>query len=449
MDREQWSSKLGFIFAVAGSAIGLANIWRFPYIAGHYGGAAFVILYLVCLFAIGFPAFISEIVIGRKTHKNPAQAFKELGHSNTWGKIGGLTIVTGFLVSAFYSAVAGWISGYFFEAASGGLTHFTSHAETKAHYEALTQNPIWGVGFHLLFITSCCAVLYYGIKGGIERWNKVFMPLLFLILFTLVFYGLQMEGSGEGLSFLLTPDWSALSNEAIIVALGQSFFTLSIGQGTLVTYGSYLSKSERILSSSFPIVLMDTLVSLLSAIAIFTIVFSVGIAPDSGPALLFHTLPLVFSQIPGGYFVSVLFFLLVLLAALTSEISALEPSIAYLCDRKGWKRTSAVLAVGAASFLVGVPCALSTSLLKDYPIFSFPNFLEAMIYLCSNIMIPLGGLAAVILTGWRWGMNGFFTELFAESKGSGFVKSYFRWTILYLSPILIILVFLNEIGFFS
>jgi NSS family neurotransmitter:Na+ symporter len=449
MDREQWSSKLGFIFAVAGSAVGLANIWRFPYIAGHYGGAAFIILYLVCLFAIGFPTFIAEIVIGRKTHKNPAQAFKELGQSSNWGKIGGLTIVTGFLVSAFYSAVAGWISGYFVEAVSGALISFSSHAETQAHYEGLTQNPFWGVGFHFLFIASCSAVLYFGIKGGIERWNKVFMPLLFLILFALVFYGLQMEGSEKGLAFLLTPDFSALSNEAIIVALGQSFFTLSIGQGTLVTYGSYLSKNEHILSSSFPIVIMDTLVSLLSAVAIFTIVFSVGIAPDSGPALLFHTLPLVFSQIPAGYFVSVLFFLLVLLAALTSEISALEPSIAYLCDRKGWKRSSAVLAVGTASFLVGVPCALSTSLLKDFSIFSFPNILEAMIYLCSNVLIPLGGLAAVLLTGWKWGLNGFFAELFAESKGTGFVKSYFRWTLLYLSPLLIIVVFLNEIGFFG
>lgn len=448
MAREQWGSKIGFIFAVAGSAVGLANIWRFPYIAGHYGGAAFIVLYLVCLFAIGFPTFIAEIAIGRSTAKNPESAFLQLG-GKWWGKAGGATILTGFIVSAFYSAVAGWIMGYLVEAFQGTLIQFTTQEATQQHYTHLVENPVWAVGFHFLFLVTCVSVLYLGVKGGIERWNKVFMPLLFGILILLVFKGLSMAGGERGLSFLFTPDFNAINSEAFIVALGQSFFTLSIGQGTLVTYGSYLSKKEPILSSSFPVVIMDTVVSLLSALAIFTIVFSVGLEPDAGPALLFHTLPLVFSQIPAGYILSILFFLLVLLAALTSEISALEPSIAYLCDNRGWKRHQAVLAVGTLAFLVGVPCALSTNLLKDLPILGFPNFLEAVIYLCSNILIPLGGFAAVILAGWKWGIHSLLQELKTDAQESKPVRIYFYLTVKYISPILIIVVFLNSIGIFG
>lgn len=449
MKREHWGSRLGFIFAVAGSAVGLANIWRFPYITGHFGGAAFIILYLVCLMAIGIPAFISEITIGRKAQSNPAKAFRFLGHSKFWGKIGGGTLVTGFLVSAFYSAIAGWILGYLVEAVRGTLISFNHQQDTISHHQLLTENPLWGLTFHALFLFSAVGILYSGIKQGIERWNKLFMPLLFVILFILIGKGLTMTGSEQGLHFLFTPDFSKITGEAFMVALGQSFFTLSVGQGTLVTYGSYLSKSEKILSSSLLVVLMDTLVSLLSAIAIFTIVFSVGMAPDSGPALIFHTLPLVFSQISGGYLISVLFFLLVFLAALTSEISALEPSIAYFVENKGFSRRKAVTIVGITAFVIGVPSALSTSLLKDVTVFGFPNFLEGMIYLCSNILIPLGGFAAVLLTGWRWGISGFLEELFHGDKPSSLLKNYFTLFVRYISPLLIIIVFLHAIGFFD
>lgn len=449
MKREHWGSRLGFIFAVAGSAVGLANIWRFPYITGHYGGAAFVILYLVCLIAIGIPAFISEITIGRKAQSNPAKAFRFLGHSAFWGRLGGGTLITGFLVSAFYSAIAGWILGYLVEALRGNLIHFNHQQDTISHHQVLTESPLWGLTFHALFLFSSVAILYAGIKQGIERWNKLFMPLLFLILFVLIGKGLSMTGSEQGLHFLFTPDFSKITGEAFMVALGQSFFTLSVGQGTLVTYGSYLSKSEKILSSSVLVVLMDTFVSLLSAIAIFTIVFSVGMAPDSGPALIFHTLPLVFSQISGGYVISVLFFLLVFLAALTSEISALEPAVAYFVENKGFSRKKAVALVGLAAFAVGIPSALSTSLLKDVPVFGFPNFLEGMIYICSNILIPLGGFAAVLLTGWRWGIPGFLGELFHKENPSSLLKIYFSLFVRYISPLLILLVFLHAIGFFQ
>lgn len=449
MKREHWSSKLGFILAVAGSAIGLANIWRFPYITGTYGGAAFVILYLLCLLAIGFPVFISEIAIGRHTQANPAKAFAQLG-GKYWGWLGKMSILTGFLVSAFYSAIAGWILGYFFEAIQGSLVQFKGSEEAATHYSQLLSSPGWGIGFHALFLISCIAVLFFGVKKGIEKCNKFFMPLLFIILFALVGWGLFLPNSLESIRFLFQPDWSVLTPTALLVALGQSFFTLSIGQGTLVTYGSYLEKSESILSSSVPVVLMDTWVSILSALAVFTIVFSVGIAPDQGEGLLFNTLPIVFSQIPGGYIISILFFLLVVLAALTSEISALEPSIAYLTDQWKWKRSTAVLIVGLGAFLLGIPCSLSMNILKEWYLFGTTTFLHAMIYLCSNILIPLGGLAAVLLVGRKWGVTKFFEEMNLGTANSfqkdHFTQKYLHFCIRYLSPLLIIIVFLSAIG---
>lgn len=450
MKRDMWSSRLGFIFAVAGSAIGLANIWRFPYVVGNHGGAAFIAVYLICLLAIGFPVFMAEILIGRKTQLDPSGAFQMIGKKPFWGLAGKLTILTGFIVSSFYSAVAGWIVGYFFEALKGNLNRFENNAEAIAHHAALMSNPWWGVGFHALFLIACVSVLYLGVRKGIERYNKFFMPILFIILLILVVKGLFMPNALNSLSFLLKPRWELLTPAALLIALGQSFFTLSVGQGTLVTYGSYLSKDEPIVKSTLPVVIMDTVVSIFAALAVFTIVFSVGMSPDSGPALIFHTLPIVFSQIPGGYFLGVLFFLLVVLAALTSEISALEPTIAYLIDERGWKRHKAVIVSGLGSFLLGVPSALSSNLLKDVSIFGFPSFLDAIMFLCSDLLIPIGGFLAVILTGWVWGNKGALSELERGSdelfKNQVWLRYYFTFSFKFLSPILIIIVFLSALG---
>lgn len=450
MKRDAWGSRIGFILAVAGSAIGLANIWRFPYIVGNHGGAAFIFVYLICLLAIGFPVFMSEILIGRRAALDPSGAFLLLGKKPFWGICGKLTILTGFIVSSFYSAVAGWIMGYFVEALKGNLNRFQNHQEAIAHHASLSSNPLWGVGFHGLFLAICLFVLYFGVRKGIERWNKLFMPLLFLILFILVVKGLLMPNALKSLSFLLHPDFSLITPEVLLIALGQSFFTLSVGQGTLVTYGSYLSKKENIMKSALPVVGMDTIVSIFSALAVFTIVFSVGVEPNSGPALIFHTLPVVFSQVHGGYLLGILFFLLVVLAALTSEISALEPSIAYLIDERKWSRTKAVIFVGSLSFLLGVPSALSSSLLKDFSLFGFPTFLDAIIFLGTNVLIPLGGFAAIILTGWVWKNQGVFAELEEGSdhllKRKPWIKYYFIFCFKYLSPILIIIVFLSAIS---
>lgn len=450
-NRASWSSRLGFIFAVAGSAVGLANIWRFPYVVGENGGAAFIFIYILSILFIGFPVFISEILIGRTTQTSPGGAFRLLGGA-AWAKAGKLTIATGFLVSSFYSAVAGWILGYLIEAVRGRVSNFSSTESVVQHYQSLMENPLWGLFFHFAFLALCLGVLVLGVRAGIERGNKIMMPMLFVVLILLAVKGLSMPNSSKGLKFLLTPDWSALTPHAILIALGQAFFTLSLGQGTMVTYGSYMNRNENILASCVPVVIMDTVVSLLSAIAVFTIVFSVGLEPNSGPGLIFHTLPWVFSQVPWGHTLAVMFFLLVFLAALTSEISALEPAIAYLMDEKGWKRTPAVLMVGFGAFLLGVPSALSYSLLKGYLIFGM-TFLDLMDYLATGILIPAGGLFAVLLVGWKWGLPNALAQL---KQGAGslldrkpWLSRYFWFCIKYSAPILIILVFLSVFGVFS
>jgi NSS family neurotransmitter:Na+ symporter len=446
--RESWGSKAGFIFAVAGSAVGLANIWRFPYVVGQNGGAAFIIVYLLCLLFMGFPVFMSEILIGRTTQTSPKGAFRKLGGNSFWTSAGCLTIITGFIVSSFYSAVAGWILGYLIEAIRGNIHNFESPEHAVQHYATLMDNPYWTVVFHFLFLLSCTGVLYLGVREGIERGSKFMMPLLFIVLLTLVVRGLMMQDSGKALSFLFTPDWSLLTPTAIIVAMGQAFFTLSVGQGTLVTYGSYLKGKENLVSTSFPIVLIDTLVSIFAAIAVFTIVFSVGMEPNAGPGLIFHTLPWAFSQISGGYILALLFFLLVVLAALTSEISALEPTIAYLVDERKWNRKSAVLMCGFGAFLLGIPSALSYNLLKAYTVNGM-NFLDMLEIFCSTILIPIGGFFAVILVGWKWGVPSALVALKQGAKTlfekHPWLAKYFWFCFKYSAPVLILIIFMNAL----
>jgi neurotransmitter:Na+ symporter, NSS family len=445
--RASWGSRVGFIFAVAGSAIGLGNIWRFPFLVGNNGGAGFIVIYLVCLLLIGFPLLVAEILMGRTAQSSPSGTFKLLGRSRAWGWIGKMTILTGFIVSAFYSAVAGWILGYLFEAFMAQLTHLDTAEKVTDHFTHLLANPYWTVGFHFLFISLSISILYFGVRQGIERANKFLMPLLFGVLILLVIKGLSMPHSDIGLTFLLSPDWSVLTPTAVILALGQSFFTLSLGQGTMVTYGSYLGKNDNLVKSCIPIVIMDTLVAIFAAVAIFTIVFSVGLEPDSGEGLLFLTLPMVFSQIPGGYFFACLFFLLVFLAALTSEISALEPSIAYLVE-KGWKRRRAVIACGVGVFVVGLPSALSFNVLKDVKFWGM-SFLGLFDFTSTTILIPLGGFFAVVLAGWRWGFANLWESLKHGSDGyfdeKPWLKRYFWFTIKLSAPLLIIFIFLHAI----
>lgn len=447
--RESWRSRTGFVLAAVGSAIGLANIVSFPYMVEQNGGAVFVMMYLASLALIGFPVFVSEVVIGRAAHSSPTGAFRLLGRNWAWTKTGTGVVLTGLIVSSFYSAVAGWILGYLVEALSGRLTSFDSVAGASGHYKALLASPAWGLSFHALFLGLCLFVLFGGVRSGIERASKVLMPLLFAVLLYLAIYGLTLPDAGTGLRYLFSPDWSEITTGAVLMALGQSFFTLSAGQGTMITYGSYLSKKDNLVSSCIPIVLADTLISLLAAVAVFTTLASTNVESTGGLDLVFNTLPVVFSRIPGGFLVAVLFFLLVTLAALTSEISAMEPMIAYLVDEHKWSRSRAVIVTGLSAFILGVPCALSANLMSGWAVFG-KSILDAYIFLALNVLVPLGGLAAVLLVGWRWGMKSALTEL---GQGTGelfnrrpWVAVYFRFCIKYLAPALIVVVFVRALG---
>ncbi len=448
MTRAHWGTRLGFILAVAGSSIGLANIWKFPFMVGRHGGAAFIIIYLISLIVIGFPTFIAEVLIGRNSQANPKTAFEKLG-GPAWSYIGAGTIITGFIVSSFYSAVAGWVLGYLVQAGRGLLSELHTIHEASQHFDGLISTWWWGLGFHAIFMFLSCSVLFLGVRSGIERCNKIFMPLLFIMLLALVWRALTMPQASIGLGYLFQPDWTSITPGVVLAALGQSFFTLSLGQGTMVTYGSYLERHENVTASCFPAVIMDTMASLLAAVAVFCIVFSVGMEPDSGPGLVFQTLPLAFNQIPGGAFFGFLFFLLVFLAALTSEISALEPTIAYLLDEWGLSRHGAVVVSGLAAFVLGIPAALSYSVFSGMTLFGL-HFLDLVDFFATHILIPLGGFAALLMVGWVWGVNGALkhlqlgaTNLFERCP---WLKTYFWFCFKYLSPLLMLMVFLHVIG---
>lgn len=446
MARASWSSQVGFMIAAAGSAIGLANIWRFPYIVGHYGGAAFLLVYLLFLLLIGVPTFIAEVLIGRTAQASPSGAFEMLGRNKGWGAAGKLTILTGFIVSAFYSVIAGWMMGYLLLSIGGTVTTLHSTAVAADYFNALISHPWWGLANHALFMLFSTSILYFGVRSGIEKGNKIMLPMLFVVLAILLIRGMMLPGSEKALVFLLTPDWSAITPAALVTALGHAFFTLSLGQGTMVTYGSYLQKNSNVVKTCIPPVIMDTIVSLMAAVVVFTIVFGAGYEPNAGPGLVFHTLPTVFTHLPGGHGLAILFFLLVILAAMTSQISAMEPTISYLMERWKWKRHSATLLCGGAAFLVGVPCALATGLLSDVRIFGM-DILDAVSNLASDILIPLGGFFAVTLVGWRWGIADVFHNLL-PANSSQWTKGYFWFCFKISAPLLIILVFLDTLGLF-
>jgi neurotransmitter:Na+ symporter, NSS family len=444
--REEWKSRWGFVLAAAGSAVGLINIWRFPYVVGQYGGAAFLLVYVACLLLIGLPVFIAELAVGRAARATPSGAFRQLGGTAAWGRVGKSIVLTGFLVSAFYSVVAGWVVGYLVEIVRNGLSGFSGLQQSVARFDALIGSPAWTVLFHTVFLGLASLVLLLGVKRGIEWGNRWLMPMLVGLLILLCVKGLSLPGASGGLQFFWTPDWSKITPAAILIALGHSFFTLSLGQGTMVTYGSYLDRRANLLACTVPVALFDTLISMLAGVAILTVVFAAGMEPTSGPPLIFHALPLVFGQMTGGTLFAIGFFLLVAIAALTSEISALEPAVAYIMETRGWSRRKAVLICSSCAWLIGIPCALSFNLLRDWTIAGATCF-DCLSWTATNILIPLGGFAAVILVGWRWGFRRFFRHLL---DGSLHWFRRYRWLRPYLwvgvkitAPILILIVLVS------
>ncbi len=447
--REHWGSKLGFILAAAGSAVGLGNIWKFPYIAGENGGAAFIFVYLICIAIIGLPVLIAEVLMGRTTQRNPVGAFRKLSNSPFWSAVGGLGVLAGFVILSFYAVVAGWSFGYIVEAIKGSFSSFTKVGASGDYFSSLTNNIVWIVGYLAVFMGLTMLIVYFGVQKGIERASKIMMPLLIIILLILMIRGLTLPGADKGLEFLLKPDWSHVTPQAILIALGHAFFTLSLGMGAMMTYGSYMSKDDNIPNAAFQIVILDTLIALIAGIAIFTAVFAMSENPAVGPGLIFHTLPVVFSKMAGGYIFAILFFILLTIAALTSAISLLEVVIAYFVDERGWQRHNAVITFGLVAFIVGIPSALSFNVMSDFTIFGL-NFFDFVDFLASNILLPLGGLLISIFVAWVWGFDKALINLKygAERLFDNHFWIIATWKVFikYFAPVLIFLVLLNSIG---
>ena len=395
--RGSFASRLGFILAAAGSAVGLGNVWKFPYLAGAHGGAVFLIVYLGFVFTIGISVMLAEFAIGRAGEKNPVGAFKHL-KGGAWTGVGYLGVVGSCVILSFYSVVGGWTIAYAVKTAAGML----SLADAKAFggaFGAFVADPLQPILYHLAFMAMTIAIVARGIERGIERACRLLMPLLFVIVVVLCARSLSLLGAMAGIKFFLNPDFSKLTGAMVTAALGQAFFSLSLGMGSMITLGSYLSRQTHLAGSALWVTSLDTLIAILAGFMILPAVFAFGFDPGAGPGLSFITLPAVFAKMPWGAGFGTLFFVLLAVAALTSAFSLLEVVVAFLVDEKGWTRAKAAYGAGAAIFLLGVPSSLSFGAWEDLKLFG-KGFFELMDYAASNVMLLLGGVLIALFVGW-------------------------------------------------
>ncbi len=444
-----WSSRLAFIFAATGSAVGLGNIWRFPYTAGEYGGGAFVLVYLLCVAAIGIPIMIAEVMLGRRGRQSPINTMRALaarqGVHPAWQLLGWMGILCGFLILSFYSVIAGWTLAYVFRAGSGQFSGIDGLG-SEAIFGALTADPERLLAWHTIFMVLVVMIVARGVAGGLERAVRVLMPALFALLVIMVLYAAQAGDFGAGFAYLFTPDFAefrANAGDAILSAMGQAFFSLSLGMGAIMIYGSYLSSQASIGGNVAIIAGMDTLVAVLAGLAIFPIVFANGLEPSAGPGLIFQTLPVAFGQMPFGALFGVLFFLLLAFAAWTSAISLLEPMVAYLVENKDFSRVRASLLAGVAVWLLGIACLLSLNAWSGFTLFD-KGILDLFDYLTANVLLPLGGVLIALFAGWVLDDQVSRTE-FGVSDGAWLYRLW-RGLIRWVAPLCVILVFLNAIG---
>lgn len=443
--RGNWGSKVAFVFAAAGSAIGLGNIWRFPMAVGQNGGAIFVLAYILGVALIGFSVMLAELVIGRYSQRNAAGAFEYIKPGTLWKLIGYFGILTAVCILSYYAVIAGWSAGYLIKTAAGSFKADVTSELTEKIFADFSADPLQVLFYFLLMIGITTFIVSKGIKGGIEKWTKILMPILFILIVFLAVRALTLPGAEEGISFYLKPDFSKLSGKLVLFALGQAFFSLSLGMGIMVTYGSYISKSDNLVTSAGWVCFFDTLIAFLSGIIIFPTLFAIpGISPTAGPGLVFKVLPLIFSKIPGGLVFGILFFSLFSIAALTSTISLLEVPVAYFVDERSWPRKKAALLIGLVIVLLGIPSALSSEGMK---FFTKIDFMGKMDFIFGNISLALGALLICIFLGYVWGVKKAAREIYSGNPHFG-IKPLWSFSIKFLSPaaILIILYFIKTIA---
>ncbi len=436
-ERGSWSGELGFVLAAMGSAVGLGNIWRFSYITGQYGGAAFVLVYVGCVLAVGIPIMLAEFLIGRRTQRNPIGAFRNLRPRSPWIATGWLGVVGSFVLLSFYAVVGGWVLHYIVLSLTDSFAG-KSAENIGGLFAALVSSSAMQIFWHGVFMLITIAVVARGVQGGIEKGNKIMMPLLFLLLCFLLVNSLRTEGVWQGIDFLLRPRWQDLSAEGILAALGQAFFSLGVGMGTMITYGSYLSRETNrktnLVRSVLYLAASDTGIAILAGFVIFPLVFTFQLEPGSGPGLIFQTLPIAFGLLPLGQIVAILFFLLLTFAALSSSISLLEVVAAYFIDEQGWSRARASWGLGGLIFLCGIPSAVSE------------NFLGLM-DASTNYLLPLGGLLVALFTGWVLSSRERREEFMS---GETRQISYLVWIFLirFISPVAVAIMLLGPLGLF-
>lgn len=453
-DRGQWGSKFGFIMAAAGSAVGLGNIWRFPYLTGENGGAAFVLVYIFCVVLVAVPMLINEIAIGRLTGKNPVGAVQQLGGNKLWvGLVGVLPLIVTFVVLSYYSTIAGWTVGYI----------FTSLFSIKTTFSEFIANPMYVVPLGASVILMTAYIVLAGVSGGIEKATKILMPMLFVLLIIVIIRSITLPGAGKGIEYYLIPDFSKINGHVILAALTQAFFSLGVGWGMMITYGSYLNKHQNIVTSSLWVSVMDTSIALMAGFMVFPAVFAFNQSPAEGPTLVFSVLANIFQEMPLGNIAGALFFLLLFFAAITSTISMLEAPSAYFMDQYKWNRKKAAWTVAIAAFLLGIPSALSTGALEGLSIVQV-NFLgviktgvmDIFDYLFGSLFMMLVVLSTCIYTGWFIKIEVLVDEIeqgmpaFKTGKILG-VPIYKIWMFMvrFVCPVIIGLVILNMFGVFG
>ncbi|WP_196157010.1 sodium-dependent transporter [Reinekea sp. G2M2-21] len=453
--RDGFSGRLGIIAAAAGSAIGLGNIWKFPYITGEYGGAAFILVYLICIAFIGLPIMLAEFVVGRRAQKNAIGAFKAEAPGSKWFLTGALGIITAFILLSFYGVVSGWTLHYLGLSALNSLADQTPEQLGNV-FGTFIADPWLPVLWQVLFMALCVAVVLGGVKNGIERYSKILMPLLLVILIVLAIRSLTLPGAAKGIEFLFSPDFSKLNMEAVLAAMGHAFFSLSLGMGTMITYGSYIGKQENLGVTAVQVSVADTVIALIAGLAIFPAVFAFGIEPSSGPGLVFITLPNVFGQMPFGTGFSMLFFALLAVAALTSAISILEVIVAYLDEEFGWKRKTSTLVVAGMVTLVGALLSQGNGILSWLKLpflisgeVSHMNIFDWFISL-SDQLLPIGGFFIALFVGWKLDKKAVADELSNDGKLTIAYLAAYRITLKLIAPAAIAFVFLASIfGWFS
>ena len=443
----QWSNRLAFILAATGSAVGVGNIWKFPYVAGENGGGAFVLVYLICVAVIGIPIMMSEVLLGRRGRQSPINTMRTLaseeGQRRYWGLLGWMGVLAGFLILSYYSVIAGWALSYVFRTAGGVFAGVTAEG-VESIFNGLISDAERLLAWHTVFVVMTTIVVARGVESGLESAVRFLMPALFILLILLVGYAVSQGHFMEGVSFLFWPDFSKLTGQTVLVAMGQAFFTLSLGMGAIMIYGSYLPQDASIARTSITVALSDTLVAVIAGLAIFPIVFANGLPASQGAGLIFKTLPIAFGHMPGGVFFGVLFFILLVFAAWTSAISLIEPAVAWLVENHGYSRVHAAATGGLVTWLIGLGTVFSFNIWSDYQLFG-KNFFELLDYLTANIMLPLGGLLIAVFAGWLMSESSSRDELQLQDR-----RGYTIWHFLvrYITPVGVIAVFLNVIGVF-